>query len=71
MRVQRTIVNAAGFRALKGFTDHAVRMQRIHKFSVSGRRLLRRFVRQVLPLIRDDLVHVKINGMPLRDRKAA
>lgn len=70
MRLQRVIVNAAGFPALRGLTDRAARLQRDHHLVVS-RRLMNRFIRQIRPLVREGLVRVTINGGRMSVRKAA
>ena len=64
--VQQIIQNAASFRALSGFTDESVRRNERHRFVIRKTSPLRRFLREIEPLIRDDRVVVFVDGARVR-----
>ncbi|MFZ1923575.1 MAG: hypothetical protein WAU57_18285 [Xanthobacteraceae bacterium] len=65
------IQNAASIRALKGFTDASVRQGRVHSFSVSRTRLLRRFITEINALVANGRVIVEVDGAVVRVRGGA
>ena len=70
-QVQVAISNAAGFRALKGFTDQDWAVGRLrHRFSVRRGRLAR-FLYEIKELVGEGAVEVKIDGQPIQLRRRA
>lgn len=60
--LQRPIELAAGFGALKGFTDAAARRREWHRFEIGRTQLLRRFLRDVRLLVAAGRVSIEVDG---------
>lgn len=69
--VQFAISRARGFPANKGFTDAFVRAGKWHNVKIRGSLLSRFAVRDLGPLIADDLVWMEIDGKELQARESA
>lgn len=67
-RLQHAVMRAAGFRACRGLTDQAVRRGRNHAFYVRDV-YVRRFLRDVAPLIKGGRVKAFLNGRALIVRR--
>lgn len=72
-QAQFAVQRAAGFRALKGFTDWLARQHVRHAFKIRTKRLLDRFLRDVAELVADGRVEILVDGRPvhLRPRRVA
>ncbi len=66
---QSPVQNAAGFGVLEGMTDAAAYRRRWHRFPVKRRRLARRFMVQIEPLVIAGLVAVELDGERVRIRR--
>lgn len=67
-RVQFEIQEAAGFSALKGFTDRAVSRGDRHRFYVSSTRAVQRFVAETSGLVAAGKVAIWIDGLRVQPR---
>ncbi len=65
-RVQFEVQEAAGFLALRGFKDVAVRAGYRHRFSINRTAALRRFVSELADLVRDGKVALWVDGVMIR-----
>jgi limonene-1,2-epoxide hydrolase len=63
---QFAVQRASGFSALKGFTDLAAFAGRRHNFEVGRTFRIRRFLRDVEPLIVDRRLVVEVDGQRVR-----
>ncbi|QPF90850.1 hypothetical protein [Bradyrhizobium commune] len=67
-RVQFEIQEAAGFAALKGFTDSAVAYGYRHRFQVSSTRAVQRFVAETSSLVAAGKIAIWIDGLQVQPR---
>ena len=63
---QEAVQNAAGFPGLRRFTNEVAYRRRWHRFPIKRRRLARRFMIQIEPLVREGLVAVRLDGERVR-----
>jgi hypothetical protein len=69
-KVQFEIQEAAGFAALRGFTDCAVALGYRHRFEVSSTRLVRQFVAETSGLVAAGKIAIWIDGVRVQPRVA-
>ena len=69
-RVQFEIQEAAGFAALKGFTDRAVAQGYRHRFEVSSTRAVRRFVAETSGLVAAGRIAIWIDRLKVQPQVA-
>ncbi|MGY3404787.1 hypothetical protein ACVWZV_000900 [Bradyrhizobium sp. GM5.1] len=69
-RVQFEIQEAAGFAALKGFTDRAVARGDRHRFYVSRTRAVQRFVAETSGLVAAGKIAIWIDGLKVQPQVA-
>lgn len=69
-KVQFEIQEAAGFTALKGFTDCAVALGYRHRFEVISTRVVRQFVAETSGLVAAGKIAIWIDGVRVRPRVA-
>ncbi|SDG45009.1 hypothetical protein SAMN05216338_1001346 [Bradyrhizobium sp. Rc2d] len=69
-RVQFEIQEAAGFAALKGFTDRAVANGYRHRFEVSSTGAVRRFVAETSALVAAGRIAIWIDGLKVQPQVA-
>lgn len=68
-RAQFAMQRAGGFRALAGFTDRLARRGGKHTFSIRGKRLTRRFLKEVERLVLAGRIAVEIDGFAVSAKR--